>query len=265
MPTTTRAVPVRRKINRSLATVPQSNQSGQTQTIPADAKQLMALVLGSTEINVDIPKDATLSQVETTLGMVISGYKRLSEAAERIKPIVGRILLTISTRRLYRPEYRNLTDYIERKVEGSPDSGGFGLSRTNAFEALRIARAYPTMSVTEYEKYGASILLVSTPVTDQTDPRYKEILDDLSKLTVAQAKVKVREMRALTGGDQPSQQGKSFVLSFRMPLEWKEPWESLLKETKLSPSELFQELIRSYIEDHPSDEVEQPQEEVHAN
>lgn len=202
---------------------------------------LLKLVMGSSDISVNVPDTATLPDVEHTLGMVIGGYLKLMNAAEKLKPIIGRVLLTIASRRLYRPDYKNLTDYVERKVVAE-----FGLSRTNAFEALRIARAFPSLSTDDYQRYGASRLLLAASLTDETDPKYRDLLDDSTQKTV---EAFAEEIKALKTPSPSSM--NTFVLSVRLPLEWKDAWESLLTSSGMSAGDLLMELINSYIETHP--------------
>lgn len=228
----TSSVPVRIPKRSSLAPV------------PAQVPDLLKLVMGSGNISVSIPDAATLPDVEHTLSMVIGGYLRLTDAAERLKPIIGRVLLTISARRLYRPDYKNLTDYIQRKVVDE-----FKLSRTNAFESLRIARAFPSLTSEDYQRYGASRLLLAASVTDDKAPNFKTLLDESTQKTVDAFSEQIKSMKS------PTSTTDTFVLSVRLPAEWKESWESLLTSSAMSAGDLLMELISSYIETHPSDPV----------
>lgn len=216
-----------------------------TVTVPSNsAETLLSLVLDGSKISVDIPHDATLTQVEVTLKTALGGYRRLSEAAEQLKPIIGRILLTIADRKLFRPDFPNLTKYIEERVVAVP----WGISRTNAFEALRIARAFPTMSEVEYQRYGASRLLLASSVVEKTDG-VKDLLDKATRGTVEAFREVVKDLQ----GKEPA---TTFVVSLRLPLAYKEVWEQLLTDTQLAPGPLVQELIQGYVEAHQGDVAE---------
>ncbi len=233
----------RRRISGPLPSVPGQtpSQSGTQTTGPVDTASLMALSIGSTSVDVNIPEGALLSQVEPSLKLAVTGYQHLAEAAERLKPIIGRILLVISNRRMFRPDYRNLTEYVEKKVVAE-----YGMSRTSAFEALRIARAFPTMTATEYQKYGASRLLLATQVTDETDPQAKVILDEATRMSVDDFSTKVSDIKQTTAPP-----AKTFVVSVRLPLEWKQQWDNILVAADMTPGELFVLLMSNYLEHHP--------------
>lgn len=211
-------------------------------------EDLLKIALGA-ELTLNIPDDAKMSDIEATLSIAITGYKRLSEASERLKPIIGRLLFTVQARRLYRPEYRNLTDYIEKKITGE-----MGLSRTNAFEALRIAKAFPSMSLDDYQKYGASRLLLASSITDESDPGAKALLDESTQQTVDEFSDHVKDIKS--SSTSPSQ---SFVVSIRLPLEWKARWDDLLNTMDMPAVEVFLELVKSYIEHHPAPASAKPQ------
>lgn len=213
----------------------------------ANPEDLLRLALGS-ELTLNIPEDAKMADVEQTLQVAITGYKRLSEASERLKPLIGRILYTVQSRRLYRPDYRNLTDYIERKVVVD-----MGLSRTNAFEALRIAKAFPSMTMEDYQKYGASRLLLASSITDEADPQAKQLLDDSTRQTVDEFQSHIRDLKS-----ESVEPAKTFVLSIRLPLDWKPRWEDLIATVDLTPVELFLELMNSYIQTHPASKASTP-------
>lgn len=226
----------------------------------SDSTELVRLAIGSDTIDVNIPDSADLASVEGTLHMAVSGYLQLAEASERLKPIIGRILLVLSNRRLYRPDYKNLTDYIERKVVAE-----YGMSRTSAFEALRIAKAFPSMSASDYQKYGATRLLLTARVSDENDPAYKKLLDESTRVSVDDFANRVKDLTTDTGAT-----AKSFVVSARLPIAWQTHWNALLETAQMSPSEMLQEMIRSYVESHevgdihPPEETPEPPQAAHA-
>ncbi len=193
---------------------------------------LMKAALGFTDVTVEIPENATLAEVENTLQLAITGYRRLSEASERLKPIIGRILLTVQQRNLFKPDYKNFTQFLMDRVVV-----GMGLGRSHAFDSLRIARAFPNMSTEEYSRYGASRLLLAAKLTDETKEGYKDVLKDLSKVTVEEGRAKVKEMT-------PSTTATSYTISIRVSPEVKAEWIELMDSVEITPGELLAQMIQ---------------------
>lgn len=201
---------------------------------------LLRLVLGAEEISLNVPEDAKLADLEKTLNMAVRGFRRISEAGERLKPIIGRLLLIAQDRHLFRPDYKNITEYIEKKVEGE-----MGMSRNSAFEALRIAKAFPSLSMADYQKYGATRLLEALKITSEADPQYRTVLEDSARQTAVQFKGKVKQI--IEANVAPS---TSFAVTIHLPNEWADSWKGLLLTTSLDPTGLVMELIRSYVQTH---------------
>lgn len=215
-----------------------------------DADKLVSTVTG-TDVTVNIPEGAKLTEIEATLVLAIDGYRRLSDAAEKLKPIIGRILLTIADRRMFRPEFKNFTAYVDSVVV---EKMGFG--RSNAFDSLKIARSFPSLNDAEYRNYGATRLLLAAQITDEKDPAWRSILDQSTKTTVDKFAEAVRDIkqqtRAITSGAEAT-----VVLSLRVPLSTKEAWDEALKLSALSGPELLLTLVTQWLET-PTD-AEEPE------
>lgn len=203
-----------------------------------DELQLVTLATGLPEISVTIPESATLKQIEETLAIAINGYKKLSEASERLKPIIGRILLTVSDRKLFRPEFENFTTFVEKRVVAQ-----MGFGRSNAFDALRIAKAFPTMDAAQYQRYGASRLLAASQITSEADPNYLIVLNDSTRQTVEQFKEHVATEK---GKRNPSTSSGSVVIAVRCAPLIRDQWQNLLEQTQLAPSDLLAILLEHY-------------------
>lgn len=216
-------------------------RNGSSQTVLGSDNgphELMRAALGFSDISLDIPEDATLAQVDKTLNLAITGYKRLNDASERLKPIIGRILLTIKDRGLFKPDYKNFTAFLMERVVMAKDKGGLGLGRTHMFDSLRIAKAFPTMTTEEYAKYGSSRLLIAAKLTDESQEGYKATLKELSGLTVEEGMAKVREINAETPAT-------SYTVSIRVSPEVKAEWAALIEAVDLTPGELFGQMVES--------------------
>lgn len=239
----------RRRISPQQATATQSRSaqrtSAPTEPHKPEPTELVKLVAGTELISVDIPTNATLHEVEATLVLAVDGFRRLNEAAERIKPIIGRILLTISSRRLWRTAekpYKNFTEYVEDVVVDK-----MSLGRTFTFQALRIARAFPGLTAEDYQRYGASRLLIAASVTDENDPKYKEILDQSLAVPVATFERTVNEAKSASK-EAATASEETQVLSLRLSKDVKKQWDDLLHSSEMSGPELFTEMLAMYLE-----------------
>src|SRR5436190_6479049 len=74
---------------------------------------LVNTLLKGIKINVHIPENATLAQVEETLEIGIERYRDLKEAQEQLMPIIGRILYEVRERKLFRPGHKNFTGWLK--------------------------------------------------------------------------------------------------------------------------------------------------------
>lgn len=213
----------------------QTQELQRTQVLP-EAHNLMGTSLGFNEIQLDIPAGASLTQVEHSLNIAITGFNRLGEAREALKPIIGRLLLTVKSGKLYKGSYKNFTEYIMTQVIGR-----YNLSRSNAFESLRIATAFPTLSSAEYEKYGATKLLLASRVTDETKPNYRSYLERAMTLTVDAFKESIAAERPTSG---PNAETKTVTI--RCAVAVAERWNALLEGSEVPASDWFATLLDAY-------------------
>lgn len=189
------------------------------------------------EISLSIPENASLESVETTLHLAISGYKRLHEAAEKLKPIIGRILLTVESRKLFKPGYKNFTAFVMEKVVKE-----MGFPRTNAFEALRIAKAFPSLSAAEYTNIGGTRLLLAARITNEQDDEYRKILTRASRMTVEEFREQVKLMDAAATGEAPADTRK--VIQIRVPEPVYVRWQTALRNAGDVPAaEVFDQML----------------------
>lgn len=210
-----------------------------------DSLALMEAAMGGAkvpEMSLHIPEDATLPQVEETLTVCIGGYKSLTEAAEKLKPFIGRLLLVIKTRTLFKPGFKDFTDYVDQVIVRK-----MGMSSTNAFEALRIARAFPNMDATAFARYGASRLLLATQATKEADPNHKAILEESLRMTVAEFKQNILAAKAQATGDAGAAVDTSVPMhvsvSIKCTPDLRDRWQALLNATGLSAEDLFSRLL----------------------
>lgn len=203
----------------------------------AEAKLISIAMDSKRPLDMNVPEGATLAEVDHALGVAIGGYGRLTEAAERLKPIVGRFILVVRERALWEGKYKNFTDWLNKRVVGE-----LSFSRSNALAALKIARAFPTLTEAQYAHYGASKLLKATEITDETKPDWKPTLEKFAKMTFPEVVAEVRELRGNTGdsGAEPS-------ITIRVSEDDK-LWYQAQVKTGIEPPALFAALRKAYTE-----------------
>lgn len=202
----------------------------------ADASTLIHLVAGAREISVNFPQDALMKDVDDALKIVVDEYKLFHGATEQLEPIIGRILLTIKERKLWKEHYRNFTDYMHRRVVGELKFG-----RSHAWDALKIASAFPSIKQEQFAKYGATNLLRASAVTDESDPRCKKILARAARETTDQFRETVAEFaQKIT---KRSRQ-RPHVIAVRVDKTTFQHWKAIIKSQ--DQAVVFQAMISAY-------------------
>lgn len=202
------------------------------------AYELMTSALGHQEVTVTVPEGATLPQVESYLRIAINGSGQLSRAQDRIRPMIGLLLRAIRDRRLYAPDFKNITDYIQRRVVSE-----WGFSRPLAFATMSEAAKFPTV---DRAKYNSSTLLNAARITSEEDPEYPRTLDLLASMPVTEQKRAVKEIlraKALPAGGSPSPAPPTIVLSMRLPEPLRQRWDATAADYQLSSAELLAEAL----------------------
>lgn len=214
-----------------------------------DTNALVSQVTGGVEISVNIPKDAKLPDVLHTLDTAIRGYQTLIGAAERLKPVIGRIIYEIQLKALYKPDYRNITDFIQKRVVDE-----MGLGRSTAFDALRVAKQFPTMTTEDYSRFGASRLLLAAKL-DETDlgtmgyPDHISVLHHSLEIGVAEFAEEVKQTLA-------SESDGLSALTLRVNKSTKTAWLKLVESTNMKPSRLLKLCMESYHTTHPTEKAD---------
>jgi hypothetical protein len=186
-------------------------------------KFVTELLKGGDELKLTatIPEDAEPEKILSTLDVCCGTLVRLDALGDAIKPVIGRLLGIIQTRALYRPEYQSfdqfLTEHVVHKLK---------MSRSNLFEAKRIARAFPNLPIAEYQEIGATKLLVASHFTNQEDSsKFRRILTQAKKTTVEGFKSWAVEQGLIESGQT---QGERIVISTNKSIakRW-EKWVSM--------------------------------------
>lgn len=248
MARTQQSANTRRRITGAAQLTPARTEHS-ARTGPHSPDILMNEALGNVEISLNIPDTASLSQVEETLAIAVDGHQRLIAAAERLKPFIGRILLHIKSRSLFKPGCNTWTEYKQSV------SARYGISNTSLDESLQIAKAFPTMDPKEYIRVGASRLLQASRITDETKANYGEILNASVTIPVAEFKDKVTQTlqaRRLGTAEPGTDAAPSWVqISIRVLPELRDRWQTLMNASQLPAEKLFDAMMTEYLKTHP--------------
>src|SRR5262249_3730988 len=136
---------------------------------PPSTKQL------ETDLKVDIKRLSTapIDEIEDVLKKMIGETGVLTEAIDRRTFVIGRIILTVAKRKLFRPHYKNITEYIHKHIMGD-----LMCSHGTAFDSYRINKRFPSWSIEEYERYGVSNMLAAADRFDESYPQGKKLLNE---------------------------------------------------------------------------------------
>lgn len=209
-------------------------------TGPVHTDTLLNALMDARNISVTIPEGATLKEVEHTLEIAIKGSNTLDAIRNRLLPVIGRVLLEVEKRKLWKPEYKNFTEFVERRIVTD-----MGFGRTNAFNVLKIARTYPSLSEDEYQRIGVAKLVEASKLTDESDPEYREVLDTASKQTVEEFKqtVKTRLLEA-----HPLNAERPFLIGLRVTADVMTAWQGIRNaEPDRKSDEIFSSMIDLYV------------------
>lgn len=233
---------VNQSARRTQSARPSNQPSTKTQvTTSGDnaPQELMKAALGFQEVKINIPDGASLPQMEQYLNTAILGAKRLASASERIRPMIGKLLLEIRNRKLFKPDFKNFTDYVLRRVQGE-----WGYSKSLAFGCLKQIETFPTLDQTNYE---SSKLLLAAQVTDESQPNYKEVLDSLSRMTVLEGKAHIKQLK----DSSTSERTDAITLSIRVSPATREQWSQMIQDYDMSGEDLLLSCMEAYVEVNP--------------
>jgi len=222
---------------------------------------ILAAAIQGRDIKLDIPANATLTEIESTLGPTIEVYNRIDTAKEKIKPLIGAMLLKVQEHNLFKPEYKNITDYVERYVVGK-----LGLGRTTAFEALRTAKAWPSLTTEKYMRYGSVRLLLATKMgITQQSADWEKTLDSFTRLSTEELRKKAKgEAKPIEG---TAEVVGEHTIAIKADDSLYTAWRNLLLASELSASDLFRDMVEYYGESllngqESGEAEEQPEEEL---
>jgi hypothetical protein len=138
-------------------------------------RSVLAAVLDSTSsINVVIPEEIDSDKLWETMETCCRVAGAVSKASDRIKPIIGRLLVVLKDH----PEVyqdRGYSSYEDFMCRGMNEL--FGISRTEAYACRKVAERFPSLSVDEFNQIGVRKLYVLAAATREGDKNAKELVE----------------------------------------------------------------------------------------
>lgn len=210
-----------------------SHTSAHTPSNPQE-RDLFKTFIGS-RVTVDIPPNATLEQVEGSLQQVINGHQRAASFQDQVRPIIGRIILEVRERKLFKETHVNFTQWLMAVVVGR-----MGFSRPLAYYCLSVANSFPHLTEDDSKKYGAVLLREAARITSEDDKDYRAVLDRLAKMSSSEVIAYVKEVQQAatpTNGETPVE---TKVISIRVKEECFTRWHALREQ---DPNRTAEELL----------------------
>lgn len=180
-----------------------------------------------------VRKDATAEELLTTLHDGCEAYNRLTQVGEQLKLVIGKTLAAIQERKTFTayngPDghpYKTFERFLQGEIIDK-----YGIGRSTAFEALKVARALPQVSAEQYRETGSQRLLAIAAAKEKLpEDRQHEaeaMLAGAAKLTLEE----VREQAAALVGGEAEPEVKN--INFKLMPERATQWEQFLMRADL--------------------------------
>jgi len=185
-----------------------------------DRKILEALIRGR-ESAISDDGDKLLKQFSVA---VRTAYL-LKRGLSVLKPLIGKMLLQIRDKRLYeRYGYRSFNQFMS---QGMPEV--FGIPRSEAFGAKRIAERWPSLSLEEFAEIGPERMRLVSRVTQESDPNSRKIIEAVKKMKVEEVEQFIEEKFAV-----PRSSNHTATIIIRCTEEQKQQWQELVNDPDIA-------------------------------
>src|SRR6185312_3272938 len=151
----------------------------------AEYKFLQSVLDETSTVDLIIPDSMDPQKLWDSLDACCKMARAVGEAGNKLKPVLGRILIQIRDYPdLYRERgYRNYDDFITRGL-----SELFGVSRSEGYAAIKITECFPSLTIEDYKDIGVAKLQVLSRETSESDSDFRELVGKAKELTVKELK-----------------------------------------------------------------------------
>lgn len=165
--------------------------------LPDKQEKLIRLLMAQddSKISVVLSPDMEPDRIMESLETCCRGLEKFDTITSALKPIIGRMLLIIREKSLYKPEFDSFKKFLVERVRGT-----FGVSKSNLYESMAIVSAFPDLAVEQYKNIGSTNLLLAAKFTSQSNPDHKKILGKAAELTTEQFRQWAEEKQYLEEG-----------------------------------------------------------------
>jgi hypothetical protein len=159
---------------------------------------LRELLEEDSQIEVVVPASSSGEWLYGGLETCCKALNYLDRQSNRLKPIIGRMLLLIQKDpEIYRSRgYRNFEDFLLRGV-----CEAMQLSRSNLYEVKRLASKWPNLSLEKYEQLGPTKLNVLSKFTDQSCVNHEKYIDKALSMTATKFRSWAEEQKLIAEGE----------------------------------------------------------------
>lgn len=164
-------------------------------------RSVLASVLDSdSSISVVIPEEIDSNKLWDTIETCCRVAGAVSKASDRIKPIIGRLLVILKDHpEVYQERgYATYEDFMCRGM-----SELFGISRTEAYACRKVAENFPSLTVDEFQRIGVRKLYVLAAATKEGDSHADKLVEKALDPDVNRAELLgyVAELKHMDAGE----------------------------------------------------------------
>jgi hypothetical protein len=159
---------------------------------------LHTLLDPANKIEVTINDELDGSTLVNYLGICCKAVNYMRRTTDRIRPIIGRLLILISDHpSIYKDRgYPSFEQFLKGYVRDTYD-----LSRTDVFEAMKVCKAFPHMTLAQAEKIGSTKLSLVARVTNETAIGHQRWLKRAVELTADQLRIELEQKKLIDKGE----------------------------------------------------------------
>ena len=162
-----------------------------------EQSQLLDLLDPEAEIEVVIPETIDSEKLMTTLGLCCKASAIAQRQRTQSDALIGRMLWIIRERSIHREwGFKSFTQFIDEWIKPR-----MGKATTSVYDALLIARSFPSITPARYDKIGPVKLKILQKFTDESKPSAEEHMERAEVLSVKDFTAYAEEKNLISKGE----------------------------------------------------------------
>lgn len=164
----------------------------------AEVEILRGVLEPDASISLIIPEQIDPKKLWDTFEVCCHVVTRLKEAGDKVKPLIGRMLVVLEDypEILRAKGYETYEDFMKR---GMPEL--FRICRSEAYAARRVAEKFPSLPIEEFKQIGIAKMQVLAQGTGEGEKDCDELLEYAKEHTVAEVKERIRVKKHMAEGE----------------------------------------------------------------